>query len=582
MRWSISTSTKEKKIEGTNNKYKQITTTTKKQYITIGDIVGYGKSFSGAVKTLCKTLPTMIKSMNKSGNTSGAAIAQSALSIATPLSAVIKGTEIYKKITRVSNIVNPIFKTVARLTGVWNSPGNALDIAQITVGVVQQILVGIIVAAIIGLKNKIWNYELPIDETSEETSVIITKNVTDSAAKINGTVISNLTTANLNLAPGYSTEEQQQLEDIYNAINERVGTIYPATKNFTEEIAKAMKQEVSEEAEENKLYNDSWITDYTLEETNRFRELRGSINNKGIQYSDVEEEGNIVWKDSNITTGNFCCFAKLETGSGNTVYLAGSEPFMTEESIASTSDTSWSMDANNHYNKDYYGDDLVKYTKYYKDNNEISIDARVRRNSVKGAGIYYSIDNGVTWQQSYIIDEYIGNMLELEEKDDGNGGTIPARVVASSYDYHGLWYSEDGISWTKSIMINEDETEENITTDRYVCFGTSECKRYRINTSEIVVEPECYFKTFTGINPEQHPDDDLVVPIIEGDGTNPYSIVRRIMDYLHEELPRSYWLSKSEEFLDELISKIQSNNLTVDDFYGVTEETLDEFVEGGN
>jgi len=178
MRWEIKT-----KTETTSDSKKVITT--KKQYITIGDIIGAGKSVIGAVKNAVRQIPGWIKVFKNNGQTASANLAQTALNIATPLAAIVTGAEYYKTATNVINTLTPIMKLIARGTGIWCSPGNAADIGNIVLGTVQQLLVALVTQAIIALKDWLWNIEIPLQEITTEASYAITKNLKEASNSIN-------------------------------------------------------------------------------------------------------------------------------------------------------------------------------------------------------------------------------------------------------------------------------------------------------------------------------------------------------------------------------------------------------------
>ena len=157
MRWALKTKTEDITSAQNSNllptQIERKTTTTKTQYITVGDIVGAASSMAGAVKNVVKTIPGYINIFKNNGDAASASLAQVALNIATPLAGIIQGAEVYKKMMNVINTLTPIMKLIARGTGVWCSPGNAADISNIVLGTVQQILVAVVTQIIIALKG---------------------------------------------------------------------------------------------------------------------------------------------------------------------------------------------------------------------------------------------------------------------------------------------------------------------------------------------------------------------------------------------------------------------------------------------
>ena len=202
MRWALKTKTEDITSAQNSNllptQIERKTTTTKTQYITVGDIVGAASSMAGAVKNVVKTIPGYINIFKNNGDAASASLAQVALNIATPLAGIIQGAEVYKKMMNVINTLTPIMKLIARGTGVWCSPGNAADIANIVLGTVQQILVAVVTQIIIALKDWVWNFEFKLRDITTDSSIIITKNLKSSSARINKKVYSSLNYSTLN------------------------------------------------------------------------------------------------------------------------------------------------------------------------------------------------------------------------------------------------------------------------------------------------------------------------------------------------------------------------------------------------
>ena len=479
MRWAINTKVVEEKVS-TQQKGKSTVQTTNKtlrttrtQYITVGDIVGAAKSATGAVKNLVARLPNYINQFRSNPDAKSQAQANTAqmiLNIASPLATILQGAEVYKTIMKVVGILTPIMKLIARGTGVWCSPGNVADIAQIVMGTVTQILIALITQAIIRLKEWIWNFEFQLREISTEASVTIVKILRNNGNHLNKVIgeniFGNVGAWFLGGADGGSgsgasksvLEERQEklLAELDRLAGNSVtvgnsGALFGATK--TNDAGEVIE------------YGKGWETEYELD-WKRVRELRGSLNDGGIQYSVIDENGNTAWRQSDKTDGSFCCFCKLELPNHNIIYLAGSSPYISKNAVIKTSKDIWGRDAYNQYNEDYYTYEnkkklkIKKLSKYDKDRNTL-LTYRGQTNlglfdkdedTYKPAqGVWYSEDNGEHWLQSGITDEYIGYMYEYKEKVG-----YPETVVVSSYDYHGLRYTVDGRSWETSKLGEDD------------------------------------------------------------------------------------------------------------------------------
>lgn len=500
MRWSINTKVVEEKVSTQQRGKSTIQTTnktlrtTRTQYITVGDIVGAAKSATGAVKNLVQRLPNYINQFRSNRDAKSQAQANTAqmiLNVATPLATILQGAEVYKTVMKVIGILTPIMKLVARGTGVWCSPGNVADIAQIVMGTVQQILIALITQAIIRLKEWIWNFEFQLREISSDASVIITKILRNNGNKLNKLIGDNIL-GNVNAwflgasgtfdasgseAPKSILEERQ--EKLLSELNRLAGNSVD-----NKAIAGLFGTNKTNEDGEVIEFDKGWETEYELD-WKRVRELRGSLNDGGIQYSVLDEDGNVQWKQSDKTDGSFCCFCKLELPNGNIIYLAGSAPYISKKAIIKTNSDIWSKDVYNQYNKDYYTYEnkkklkVKKLSKFdkdretllnYKGSKPLGLFDKDEDTYKPAQGVWYSEDNGEHWLQSGITDEYIGYMYEYKEKIG-----YPETVVVSSYDYHGLRYTTDGRAWEVS-KLGEDDLDHG----RFVLLTANENSKVRV------------------------------------------------------------------------------------------------------
>ena len=191
MRYSITQSSSSSKSGNTTT----ITTTTNKTlYFTIGDVIGACKSASSAVTKL-----KAFVAAGTSGGTSTKALMakygmQAIGSMVNPLIALITAADVYQKIVKVTETATVAAKTVARVSGMFMSPGNAGDIAAMVLGLVNKVLIQLAMAAVTALKEYIWNYEISIPLASETASRIITRSIS-SAATSNSTTIASATSS---------------------------------------------------------------------------------------------------------------------------------------------------------------------------------------------------------------------------------------------------------------------------------------------------------------------------------------------------------------------------------------------------
>lgn len=586
MRWSLKTKTEDvtsaqdSSLLSTQTKRKTITTKT--QYITVGDIVGAASSMAGAVKNVVRTIPGYINIFKNNGDAASASLAQMALNIATPLAGIIQGAEVYKKIMNTINTLTPIMKLIARGTGVWCSPGNAADIANIVLGTVQQILVAVVTQIIIALKDWVWNFEFKLRDITSESSIIITKNLKSSSARINKKVYSSLNYSTLNqgldvqsisavnsgsLLP---TTTQTELSKLIKQINDQAGQS-ASLEGQAEEIRKAIIAGL------HPAFGDSWITEYNID-GEHLREFRGSTNNNGIQYSTIEN-GKVIWKQSNKLDGSFCCFGKINKSDGTVVYLAGSSPWIYKTDLVLNTDSEWSQDSHNMYNKDYYIYDSVKDAErknnnFHKANkalkDSVDIETQTTKKAVRcynatptkpAIGIWYSVDNGENWYQSNITDAYIGSFFEYTEKPN-----YPTTSVAARYDYNGLLYSENGSQWEVSKT-----NGENLDFGRFIDLKDLKSEKFRTNSVDIeavaTITATVYTLSRHTINQEINVSiSPLEITVNNEETTNK---IRKILDYIHYNYNSYngdvYYLRKfNDAFWTQLIADIKSNDYTME------------------
>lgn len=468
MRWAVKTDVTTENISATQQK--KIKKTTKTQYITVGDIVAGAKSMAGAVKNIVRKVPSYRDAFKLNGDTASANLAQLCLNIATPLSAIITGAEIYKKAMNVINTLTPIMKLIARGTGVWCSPGNIGDILNIVLGTVQQILIAIITQIIIALKEWVFSFEFKLREITTEASTLITRNLKKSSNDLNETVkgafkrgITNTTEEDIYEAN--NSPRREILASAFNEINSIAGNL-ETPEGTTDEIVEAFKSLNNEITQKGK-YGNGWVTITPLND-NLMREFRGSINNYGIQYSDIED-GKVVWKNSNKTDGCFCCFGKIVKEDGKVIYVAGSNPWIKPENLSIPEEDDWQVDNYGQYNKDYFtykskedlklkNDNFIKVKKVLKDEKTLvdmafnSMTKCYEAKSFENAiGIWYSLDDGLTWAQSEVNNIYVGNFFDFKKTEE-----YPSTIMAADYDYKGMLYSTDGSHWERAKLYDED------------------------------------------------------------------------------------------------------------------------------
>lgn len=412
MRWKVaSTEVSENKSTGIKT-----TTKTKQLTITIGEAVGVGKTAVGAVQAASKTLKTLNKEYSKAGLAPFA-------STASVLANVIKSLDVYKKVMSVVEKVTPIVQLAARGSGMWCSPGNAGDIGQIVLGQVQKILVALVVSSINTLRDYVWNYEFVIAEIKESFEEEINKNIEELSEAVNSTA---LTDCIANLASDSSSDGSG--DGSGSGSGDFSDSLLDGISSGTLDLSNSIDWNGDSDS---KWFSTAYITEYSKNKNKR--QLRGSIKNLGIQYSDDDGE---TWTQSEQKDGSWYCFAKI-LSNDKYVYVAGSKDFIS--SLKESSDSNWKKDTNYYYND---GENNLTLTKYYKDTN--SFDGLDKDEFEASKGIYYSLDNGITWKSTNITNN-INCLCEFEEKEN-----YSATIVAGSDDFNGCFYTEDGITWTSS------------------------------------------------------------------------------------------------------------------------------------
>lgn len=306
-------------VHSNGKTYKDVTTT-KRPYVTIGDIIGTSKSAYAAVSALKKA----------KGNSSIAKTAAAAL--IDPLIALLTSMSVYKKIMSVVGKVTPIVKLIARASGIMHSPGNSSDIAEIIFGELQKILVYLAVTAVVELKEFIWNLEIPLVQIDSTASEPITEAIEENGKKLSSTVVNiitsleSMTDDSSSDASDYSNSYVEELEEMQEEESELAGIV--AGTNTTDGKAVTYK------------FSDIKTTDKEIAGTSYKRLIAGSSEDKGLFYSD---DNGTTWIQSNVTSGNYVTIEGEKED-----YCSGSGPV-----LKATSDSSFS--------KEYYKLENVLY-----------------------------------------------------------------------------------------------------------------------------------------------------------------------------------------------------------------------------
>lgn len=510
MRWKIKSITSEEKND------ELITTTNKVFTITVGDIAGVARTASGALKALGANIGNFIKTINDPNNP---ASLMSAAQVATvnalnsliqPMAVVAQGMEIYRKVMKIASVVSPILQMVARASGVWCSPGNAVDIADIIGGTIIEVLSSLAMSAFLMLKEWIWNYEFELWSTNVTNISKITKIVKKLSDNLNKETISWLEETG-------SKADPEEVNRIMSDDKYKETTITYPSENIDLENAEDNFNKFGELSTWNK--SSYYKTIKKIDNKNYPRMLRGSNNDCGIQYSDDDGK---TWKNTKQVTGSFCCFAKLVTEEEDNykiTYFAASAPYI--KSVVKTTDEKFSTIESNiqnidKYNKPYYDEQKRQLTKRQKDIKKITdVYEPDIETTIKATGLYKSDDDGITWTQVENMKEgYYGKLIEFCKKKD-YGFTL----VAASYgeeEYKGIYWTRDGDNWTRSKVnvINDDNSKSleesevkwpniSIIDDNFIVRAYPE--PIQVSTTEKAIpfirredkEPESFNQSFT-------------------------------------------------------------------------------------
>lgn len=431
MRWKIvSTSVDENRATGIK------TTTKKKQFVvTIGEAIGIGKTAVGVGRS------AMAAIQNASANLSSlASFAPSSaglspfVAFAAALMGMLTGLEIYKKLMLVIEIATPIAQIAARLSGLAFSPLNILDIAQIALGLIEQLLLTLAISLLTQMRDMVWNYEFPLMEVKEVFQEPIEQNLQELADKVAQAAIvesiNNLAADSMNDGnSGNNNSGSNSGDSDGDYANSLVSDISFGDLDLSDCIDWNNNSDT-------KWFSNAYISEYKIGEAKR--QFRGSLKNFGIQYSD---DGGKSWFDTEQTNGSFVCFAKIPTAKGYT-YVAGSKDYI--QSVKASEDETWEENKNYYF---YDGENYQTRDKYYKENNEF--DGQEKDEFVATYGIYYSTDDGIHWKGTNVFDN-INSFCEFEEKED-----CPATIIACSDDFNGCFYTEDGINWENPYLTDK-------------------------------------------------------------------------------------------------------------------------------
>lgn len=588
------------KITNTNTVVggERIRNTNKKLYVTVGDIVGMGKSASAAVKNAITNVKTLINGLRQDpalmGQVAGATLVQNLLN---PLYVAVKGTEVYQKLMAVANVVTPAVKLIARGTGVWCSPGNAADIGQIVLGVVNEILVGLITSIIVKLKNWIWNYEFLIKDINSMSSEAITNLIAKLSTQLqvevknifgSGTTLTPWMSGST-LTPGSANwvvvEECKKAEtELKSKYNNKSRIVLPlgTAQAISNILQSGSGSGGSSSGLQKQHHGPYWVSEYEVPNSPKAgvrRYFRGSLSNKGIQYSD---DGGITWQQSEQRIKSFSCFAKINIGTEANPqyrYLAGSVPYIAESNLKSIDEETWQKGTHGQYNKDYYKFDFTeskaeKYSKFEKDSNDKYYYIANEKNGcydatgyIRGDGVYRSDDNGIHWIKCNCSDfENIGKLWEFKQKVGE-----PTRVVACDYNYGGVWYTENGNTFTRSqVRRSGTGNLENIVYGRWTEIKDYDNNKIHIhtadlNSSTLIREPIVH--TLVHINSEPASSAAVFKPAtiidkIEEFYGNTWRQIRRLIhqDY---DVESSFY---SAAFWADLRERVMSGLYTLEDY----------------
>lgn len=578
MRWKIkSVTTKEE-----DNKL--ITTTTKAFAITVGDIAGVARTATGALTSLASNFTKFIKTINDPTNKDSLLSASQSAAIAAlnsfiqPMAAVAKGLEVYQKVMKVASIVSPILQMIARATGVWVSPGNAGDIADIIGGTIVEILSNIAMSIFLMLKEWIWNYEFELWQTSDEMSTEIARSLEKFAAELRKKTEKNLKTGN----------------------SDENGNLIGTTPIKTNKKKYAKDNDLGSEEAEVNIIQDTYVTQdtdgtqitatkyilatwnkssyyktiYKIKDQTYPRMLRGSDNNGGIQYSDDNGKS---WKNTDQKSGSFCCFGKLITEDEenyNITYFAASAPYI--KKVINTEDEEFrtmasNIENTNKFNKAYYSKNKKQLTRQEKEkgfdaDNVYEPDKKTKKegseelmNYIPASGLWKSDNDGITWTQvSSMSTGYYGKLYEFLEKFNE-----PFTLVAATYgeDYNGIYWTQDGDNWNRSKV----NLPDNLSVDSEVKWPNISIidANFIVNvypndiSSNMEIETSIYVKRITDEFESFETKLNIGSPTVSVRGPEWYEIFKRISAIIHEvTCPEALLNPKDEELSEEAAEKM--------------------------
>ena len=287
-----------------------------------------------------------------------------------------------------------------------------------------------------------------------------------------------------------------------------------------------------------------YITDFLIKGTTIYRMLAGSDEGKGIFYSD---DGGKTWLPTAQMEHSFKKFAKI-TKDGKDVYVAGSIPYIKTLKRIPSEEQNFSSDEEGMYNKDYFfreDEEIIKYSKLdketllkdYDDNFAMirnTATAMVSGEKEPAVGIFYSTDNGITWTPSNIDTGSCELFFEFPEKE-GYGQTL----VASSYDYKGIYYSDNGKTWIRPTYSGKE-----ITTGRWIQYSPSKGLTPKFKNCNLDVEgnlKQSGNRIVVKVSGKEFKPIKMEVKALVGDGLDVSETmdlkIRAILKAIHETHP---------------------------------------------